>query len=90
MDIKYTRKTLNQLEQIVEEAEYLLRYEKGHFHSGFCILENRKIVVVNKFLETEGKINALLDIIPSLTIDIEKISPEIMKMYDLAMAQDPA
>ncbi len=88
MEIKFTKKTLENLEQIIEEAEYLLRYEKGHFNSGFCILENRKIVVVNKFLELEGKINTLLDIIPSLNINAEKISPELMKLYEFAAGQD--
>ncbi len=88
MDIKYTRKTLNQIEQIIEDGEYILRYEKGHFNSGFCILENRKIVVVNKFLELEGKINVLLDILPNLDIDPEKISPELLKLYEYATTQD--
>ena len=57
--MKYTQSTLDKLETIPEEAGYVLRYERGTFQSGYCILEERKVVVLNKFLQTEGRINTL-------------------------------
>ena len=69
--MKYTQTTLDKLETIVEEAGYVLRYERGTFQSGYCILEERKVVVLNKFLQLEGRINTMLDLIPQLGIDIE-------------------
>ena len=79
--MKYTQSTLDKLQAIPEEAGYVLRYERGTFQSGYCILEERKVVVLNKFLQTEGRINTLLDLIPQLEIDTELLSDESKKMY---------
>ncbi len=57
--MKYTQATLTKLEKILEEAEYVVRYERGTFQSGYCLLEDRKVVVLNKFLQIEGRINTL-------------------------------
>jgi len=70
--MKYTQTTLDKLETVVEEAGYVLRYERGTFQSGYCILEERKVVVLNKFLQLEGRINTMLDLIPQLEINSEE------------------
>jgi len=80
--IKYTQTTLDKIERILDEAEYIVRYERGTFQSGYCILEQRKVVVLNKFLQMEGRINTLIDIIPQLRIHPENLSPEVRKLYD--------
>ena len=64
--MKYTQTTLNKIEALIEEAGYFVRYERGSFQSGFCILEDKKVVVLNKFLQLEGRINTLIDLIPHL------------------------
>ena len=79
--MKYSQSTLDKLEKIAEEAGYVIRYERGTFQSGYCILEQKKVVVLNKFLQTEGRINALIDIIPQLDIRIELLSEESKKLY---------
>lgn len=79
--MKYTQSTLSKLESIPEQAGYVLRYERGTFQSGYCILEMRKVVVLNKFLQTEGRINTLLDLIPQLEIDTELLTDEARKLY---------
>jgi hypothetical protein len=79
--MKYTQTTLDKLESIPEEAGYVLRYERGTFQSGYCILELRKVVVLNKFLQTEGRINTLIDLIPQLDIKPEVLTDDARKMY---------
>ncbi|HKB45287.1 MAG TPA: hypothetical protein VKC90_12890 [Chitinophagaceae bacterium] len=79
--MKYTQTTLDKLETIVEEAGYVLRYERGTFQSGYCILEERKVVVLNKFLQIEGRINTLFELIPQLDINTELLSDESKKGY---------
>ena len=79
--MKYTQTTLDKLESIVEEAGYVLRYERGTFQSGYCILEDRKVVVLNKFLQLEGRINTMVDLIPQLAINTELLSEESKKVY---------
>ena len=80
--MKYTQTTLDKLEAVVEEAGYVLRYERGTFQSGYCILEQKKVVVLNKFLQLEGRINTLIDIIPKLVPDPETLSHEGRKTFD--------
>lgn len=80
--MKYNQATLNKLEKGIEETGYIVRFERGNFQSGFCILEERKVVVLNKFLPLEGRINALIDLIPQLHIDAEKLSSESKKIFD--------
>ena len=83
--MKYTQASLDKIEKILDEAEYIVRYERGNFQSGYCILEQRKVVVLNKFLPLEGRINALVDIIPQLKIFPEQLTPEAKKSYDEIM-----
>lgn len=64
--VKYTPQYLKKLEEIMGENEYKVRYEKGNFKSGYCILETKKVVVINKFTPLESRINALVEIITSL------------------------
>ena len=85
--MKYTQHTLDNVEKSLDEAQYIIRYERGTFQSGYCILEERKVVVLNKFLQTEGRINTLFDIIPQLTISPESLTPETRKVYDEVMAK---
>ena len=81
MTIRFNAATLEKIEKIAEESGYIIRYERGSFQSGYCILESRKVVVVNKFLQTEGRINTLLDLLPALSIDADRLSPESRKLY---------
>ena len=84
--MKYTQTTLDKLETVVEEAGYVLRYERGTFQSGYCILQDRKVIVINKFFQTEGRMNALIDLMPQLEISIDALTHESQKMYDEVMS----
>jgi hypothetical protein len=79
--MKYTQTTLHKIEALIEEAGYIVRYERGSFQSGFCILEDRKVVVLNKFLQLEGRINTLIDLIPHLKIQVETLTPDSKKWF---------
>ncbi|WP_205686239.1 hypothetical protein [Chitinophaga parva] len=81
MNIKITPASLAKLEKIFEEAKYVLRFEKGTFNSGYCILEHKRVVVINKFLNLEGRINSLLDILPTIDLDESMLSSESLKLY---------
>ncbi|MFT6873277.1 MAG: hypothetical protein ACJAVN_002297 [Roseivirga sp.] len=74
MTIRYTKHFLNKLEDIFAESDYVLRYEKGNFKSGYCLLNETRIAIVNKYYTTEGKINCLIDIIKSIEIDQASLS----------------
>ena len=54
---------LEKLEQLLLAMGYKIRYEKGNFKTGSCLLEHDKIIVVNKFSNLEVKIYALAGLV---------------------------
>ena len=80
--IKYTNQFLTKLEDMIAESDYTLRYEKGNFKSGYCVLKDQKIIIVNKFYTTEGKINALLEILKGITLDGSRFTEKSQKLYE--------
>jgi hypothetical protein len=83
--MKYTQHTLDKIEKIAEENGYVIRYERGTFQSGYCILQAKKVIVLNKFFQTEGRINTLIDLMPQLSINFDALTHESQKMYDEIM-----
>jgi hypothetical protein len=79
--MKFTQTTLDKVERIIEECNYVIRYERGTFQSGYCILQEKKVVVLNKFFQTEGRINTLIDLMPQLDINFDALTLESQKLY---------
>jgi len=78
--MKFTQHTLDKIEKIVEDSGYVIRYERGTFQSGYCILQEKKVVVLNKFLQVEGRINTLIDLLPQLEINFDALTLESQKL----------
>ncbi len=81
MEVKYTPAFLSKVEDIFAEGEHFLRYEKGNFKSGYCILKEKKVIIVNKYFSLEGKVNCLLEILKQVTIEPEKLSEKTKQLY---------
>jgi len=81
MEIKYTAHFLHKLESLFAETEYHLRYEKGNFKAGYCLLRDVKVAVVNKYYPLEGKINCLLELLRSLELNRELLSTKSQQLY---------
>ena len=81
MSLKYNAGTLKKLENLLEEARFIVRYEKGNFNSGHCILEDKRIVVVNKFFNLESKINCLIDIVQKLDLKSVELTEDSAQLY---------
>lgn len=86
MVIKYSKHFLNKLEDLLAETEYILRYERGNFKSGWCILNDNKVIIVNKYYAIDGKINCLLEIVKTIDINKNQLSEKNRKLY-LELAQ---
>ncbi len=78
---KYTTYTLKKIENIFEEQEYTIRYAKGNFKAGYCIVETKNVIVINKFFDTEARINSLLDVMANVEINEEKLSEKPLEFY---------
>jgi hypothetical protein len=86
MNVSFTNHTLEKVESLLKELGYKVRYEKGNFKTGSCLIENSKIVMVNKFSNLESKIIALIELLKNLDANESKLS-EKQKVFYYAIKQ---
>ena len=80
--MKFTSAKKKKIERIFEELGYTIRYEKGRFNSGHCLVHQDKIVIINRFFDTEGRARVLLEILLSLKdLNEKKLSEESQKFF---------
>lgn len=88
MELKYTRSFLTRLEEIFAESDFMLRYEKGSFKAGFCLIKDRKVAVVNKYFPLEGRINCLYEILRQIQLDTSNLGENSQQLYQEICNQD--
>lgn len=79
--LKYTTTNLKKLETLFKEIGYIIIYEKGRFNSGYCIVNEKKVIVVNKFFKKDARINCLVGIIQTIDFDQSNLSQAGMDFY---------
>ena len=88
MAFKYNNTLQKKLEEIFQEGGYSVRYERGSFQNGYCILEKRKVVVINRFHELDAKINSLMEILVNIEdLELDNLSSESMELYQRVRAE---
>ena len=75
-----TQHSLEKLESLLKELGYRVRYEKGNFKTGACILQHNKIVVVNRFSNLEMKIGALVGMLRDMPLE-ESVLDEKQRQF---------
>jgi hypothetical protein len=80
--LPFTQSSLAKIEEFFKEQGYKVRYEKGSFRTGACMLQTTKVVVVNKFSNLEIKIQSLWNILLDIDIDSEVISEKFLPLYE--------
>ncbi|HLR00437.1 MAG TPA: hypothetical protein VK102_08670 [Sphingobacterium sp.] len=84
--IPYTRNSLEKIEALLTAEGYKVRYEKGNFKTGACILQDLQVIVVNKFSDMEAKIKSLILILQEISIDTSSLD-EKQKTFYLSIKQ---
>lgn len=67
--LTFTTHTIEKIELLLKSAGYKVRYEKGNFKTGACLLLASKMIVVNRFSNLESKILSLAELLKELEID---------------------
>ncbi|HAK31114.1 MAG TPA: hypothetical protein DCO90_18145 [Sphingobacterium sp.] len=80
--LPFTQSSLTKIEEFFKEQGYKVKYEKGSFRTGACMLQTTKVVVVNKFSNLEIKIQSLWNILLDIDIDSEVISEKFLPLYE--------
>lgn len=86
MSLPLTNHTLEKLEALLLSMGFKVRYEKGNFKTGSCLLEHNKVIVVNKFSNLEGKIAALVALVKQTNTD-ENLLEDKQKQFYLSLQQ---
>lgn len=80
--LPYTQSSLNKLEDLLNALGLKVRYERGSFKSGTCVLQNENILVVNRFSDMEVKIRSMIQVIQGLELsESTELDPKQQKLY---------
>ncbi len=69
---------LEELEKFVRGLGITLRYERGDFEGGYCVLKEQGMIVINKLANTQKRISLLAQSILEIGVD-EKLMDENIK-----------
>ncbi|WP_142454107.1 hypothetical protein [Gracilimonas mengyeensis] len=75
-------KFLLEMEQILEQAGYSLRKERGSFRGDECIMEGNKLVVVNKNKPIESQLGTMGRVLSQIDLAGVYIKPAVRKRLE--------
>ena len=73
---------LAELHELSQLVGYNVRYEKGDFEGGNCLLKEQKLILINKKLEVRKKINILSKNLNEIGIDNIYIKPALRDIIE--------
>lgn len=66
--LPYTQNSLSKLEDLLNALGLKVRYERGSFKSGTCMLQKENILVINRFSDIEVKIRSMMQVIQDVEL----------------------
>lgn len=81
--MKYNSNNKSKLERIYKDLGYKVRYEKGKFQSGYAFVQEKKVVIINKFFDAKGRMGVLVDLLWKLPdLNVDELSEESKVFFD--------
>ena len=77
-----TKQILSELEEVVERLGFKLRYEKGNFEGGYCLLKELRLFVINSRNEPERRIGIIARNLKELGIDEIFVKPHLREIIE--------
>jgi hypothetical protein len=75
------------LEEVARQLGITLRYEKGDFDGGYCILKDQRTLVVNKKLHEMRKASILAVALHEIGIDSVFVKPAVREYIEDEVAK---
>ena len=72
----------NELRELLQKLGYKLVLDKGSFNTGYCLLEDEKMIVINKNKPYENRIKILSEILSKIDTDNIYIKPKIRELIN--------
>ena len=78
---------LQELELLASQCAIAVRYEKGDFEGGFCVLKTERLIVINKKLAPAKKASILAQGLAEIGIDEMYLKPAIREFIEEDLAR---
>ena len=74
--------TLNDLKLLAAQLGATVRFEKGDFKGGYCLLKENKVIVINKMMNLQRKVMILSAALKELGVDQIYLNPRMREIID--------
>jgi hypothetical protein len=78
---------LSELEQLASNCGISIRYEKGDFDGGYCVLKTERLIVINKRLAPARRASVLAQGLAEVGIDEMYLKPVIREYIEDELAK---
>lgn len=79
---KEFEKILQELKDLAQQLGAVVRFEKGDFKGGYCLLKENKIIIINKMANYQRKVMILAAALKELGIEEMYLSPKIREVIN--------
>jgi hypothetical protein len=76
------KQILTELEEVVMRVGYKVRYEKGNFEGGYCVLRDSSLIVVNNRSGIEKRISIVSRCLKEIGVDDIFVKPNIREVIE--------
>ncbi|MBE2218632.1 MAG: hypothetical protein IAE90_10535 [Ignavibacteria bacterium] len=76
------KQMLTELEEVADKLGFKIRYEKGNFEGGYCILKESRLLVVNARNEVERRIIIVSKSLKEIGIDDIFVKPNVREIVE--------
>lgn len=73
---------LRDLKSLANQMGATVRFERGDFQGGYCILKESKVIVINKLASTQRKVMTLSAALNELGVDSVYLPPRLREIIE--------
>lgn len=73
---------LEELKQIAIQIGARVRFERGDFKGGYCIIKKDKMIIINKLSNLQRKVYVLASALKELGLDEVYVQPKIRELIE--------
>ena len=77
-----TKQTLAELEELADKLGFKVRFEKGNFKGGYCILKESKLLVVNSRNDYDRRVTIISKSLKEIGIDDVFVKPGLREIIE--------
>jgi hypothetical protein len=73
---------LLELKSVADQLGASVRFEKGDFKGGYCIIYDKKVIVINKMTNLQKKVMILSSALKELGVDEIYLTPRVREIIE--------